>query len=193
MVLNSKFYHQSTLKIARDLLGCFLATNIDGQITIGRIVDTEAYPLKDPASHAYAGKTVRNAAMFGLPGYTYVYQIYERYFCFNVVTGQKNDGQAVLIRAVEPVAGLEIMQQRRGQTHPAGLTNGPSKLTQALGIHKSHSNQSLLTGSVRILAPDSFGQPRKFKISSRPRIGISKATQKPYRFCILGNKFVSKK
>ena len=145
-MLDQTFYDQETVSVARQLLGCFFMHEEMEGTTIGRIVETEAYVANDPASHSFRGKTPRNAVMFGLAGKAYVYFIYGMYYCVNVVTGREGVGKAVLLRALEPIAGIELMQQRR-HTHTLWqLCSGPGKLTQAMHIDP-------LKASIRIKPP----------------------------------------
>jgi DNA-3-methyladenine glycosylase len=125
-----------SLKSAKSLLGYKLVHQTSDGLTSGIIVETEAYHQDDPASHTYRGQTARNAVMFGPPGYAYIYFTYGMHYCFNVVTGPKGSGQAVLIRALEPTDGIELMRRRRGMNAELQLTNGPAKLVQAMAISK---------------------------------------------------------
>lgn len=196
MKLPLSFYEQhDTLTLARQLLGCELVhENADGR-TAGLIVETEAYLWGDPACHAYRKKTPRNAAMFGPPGTLYVYQIYGMYHCVNIVSGPEGIGEAVLIRALQPTEGLDLMGLRRG-LDPAtpfglqGLCSGPGKLVIAMGIERSeHNFSSLETGPL-------FIRPRPlpdFEMVTTTRIGITQGADLPYRFYVKGNRFVSKK
>src|SRR5687767_2045780 len=137
MVLPRSFYEQETITVAKQLLGKVLVHKSFGGVTAGKIVETEAYlEQDDPANHAARGQTVRNAAMFGPPGYSYIYLIYGMYSCFNVVTGAEGVGEAVLIRALEPLEGIDVMQQRRSIQDVHKLCNGPGKLVIAMGITK---------------------------------------------------------
>lgn len=145
--------------------------------TAGRIIEVEAYLSDDPASHSFRGATDRNRAMFGPPGRLYVYLIYGMYHCANVVTGADGDGQAVLIRAIEPVAGRDEMRRRRGRTP---LADGPGKLCQALAIDRGHDGIDLLAGGELRLADDGIAPPSHPIIG--PRIGISTATDRLWRW-----------
>lgn len=188
--LESSFYQQDTLTVAQSIIGLVLQTNINGQITSGQIVETEAYLYNDPAAHSFIGPTPRNQALFGPAGTIYVYLIYGLHYCFNVVTNQPGTGEAVLIRALEPLDGLAIMQQRRGLTNQQQLCNGPAKLAQALGITPSLNGQSLINGPVTILKPINSPQ---LEIHTTTRIGITKAANLPYRFYLKNSSFISKK
>lgn len=207
--LSADFYQShDTLTIAQLLLGCELVHDTADGVTAGIIVETEGYLTGDPACHAYTRPTKRNAAMFGPPGTLYVYQIYNHYNCINVVTGPEGVGEAVLIRALEPTTGTDLMALRRNEafkigferyrnntidpTTPVGfrnLCNGPGKLTIALGIDRAtHNNSSLITGDISI-------RPvvlQDFEMVTTTRIGISQGVELPYRYYIRGNQFVSK-
>jgi len=190
-------FKKSTLQVAKDLLGMHLTHHSPEGLAIGRIVETEAYLREDPASHSFRGKTPRNAAMFGPPGRAYIYFIYGTHHCFNIVTAPEGKGEAVLIRALEPVTGIELMEERRsgksGKTIPLKeLCNGPAKLVVALGIHPGQSHCDLLEGELRLLPRNYFGARGKISIVEAKRIGIQKAAELPYRFYIRGNPFVSK-
>jgi len=184
MLLGQKFFNQSTTDLARALLGKYLVL---GDLR-GKIVETEAYLFHDdPGCHASRGLTPRNAPMFGPAGRTYVYFIYGMYYCLNIVSGKTGEGEAVLIRALEPVQGIEIMMQRRNTNKIENLCNGPGKLTQAFGITKEHNNQSLFTGELQI-----HNSREKPEIGASKRIGLSAGGELELRFFIKGNSFVSK-
>lgn len=163
--------------MAPALLGALLVVERDGTRLSGRIVETEAYTADDPASHSFRGETARNAVMFGPAGHLYVYRSYGIHWCANVVTGPVGDGQAVLLRAVDPVEGLDEMLRRRGRTP---LADGPGKLCQAFGIDGADDGADLCgDGSVRILDD---GAPRPIEPLAGPRVGITKAVDTPWRF-----------
>lgn len=188
-VLSKKFYEGDTVEVARGLLGKYLATFLPEGVTVGKIVETESYlGTADPASHSFKGPTKRNASMFGLPGHAYVYFTYGMHYCFNAVTGREGVGEAVLIRALEPVEGIKLMQKRRGMKDTVQLCNGPAKLTQALGIDRQLNGCNLTQGSIRILQR----QEEKPEIVTAPRIGISQAKDLPLRFYIRGSRYISK-
>jgi len=184
MPLGQRFYNQPTVELAQALLGKRL---VFGDLE-GIIVETEAYLYRgDPGCHASRGPTPRNAPMFGPAGRTYVYFIYGMYHCLNIVSGKTGEGEAVLIRALEPVAGIELMQKRRKTEKLENLCNGPGKLTQAFGITGKHNNLSLLEGKLYLL--NSRAKP---EICSGKRIGLSAGQDLELRFFIKGNRFVSK-
>jgi DNA-3-methyladenine glycosylase len=196
MILPKSFYCTSTKLLARKLLGTFLVHYSKQGRTVGRIVETEAYLFKnDPACHAHRGITKRNKVMFGPPGRSYVYLIYGMYYCFNVVSGNEGRGEAVLIRGLEPVEGVALMQMRRKVTEHKMLCNGPGKLMQAMGMGK-YENDIILYGnnSVRILARGSYKKkfPVRFPIQVTTRIGISAGKELPLRFYIRNSDCVSK-
>ncbi len=185
-----------TLSIAKNLLGyTFIHENGAGK-TAGIIVETEAYLQNDPACHAYRKKSVRNAPMFAKAGTIYVYQIYGMHFCLNISTNQTDIGEAVLIRALEPKEGLELMEERRLKTSklkqikPKNLCSGPAKLVQAMGIHKRMNDWHILDSDLKIISPKI--QIVENEIITTTRIGITQGADLPYRFYIKGNKFVSK-
>lgn len=193
VVLPRAFYARSALEVAPALLGCLLVRRLAGQRLAGRIVETEAYlGAEDAASHAYRGPTLRNRAMFGPPGHAYVYFIYGNHFCLNVVTGAVGDGQAVLIRAIEPLEGIEVMQARRRRTAVTELTNGPGKLCQALAIDRRLDGHDLTLGETLWLER---GAPPIEAIATGPRVGVrgdEAALAAPWRFYLAGNPFVSR-
>ena len=182
------FYNRDPATVARELLGKVLVRLTPQGLCAGRIVETEAYLGKsDAASHAYRGRTSRNAALFGPPGRVYVYRIHQ-VFCVNVVTAP--EGTAVLIRAIEPLAGIALMTQRRGHVRGYDLTRGPGKLCQALAIDLQLDGWDLTRGSRLWIAdhPDARG----VTFSNSPRIGLSKAKDLLLRFFIMGNQYASK-
>jgi len=187
--LNRNFYERYTVDVARDLLGKVLVRVLSSeQILAGIIVETEAYRGQDdPASHAYGRKTPRNAIMYGKPGYSYVYFIYGMYHCLNVVTEPEGVPAAVLIRAVEPIFGIELMKKYRNTNKISNLTNGPGKLCQAFNITRELNGIDLTQrGTLYIV---DYMRPRRI-IASR-RIGIKVGLDKFWRFFIEDNPFVS--
>ncbi len=195
--LREPFYRRPTLDLAQALLGTFLVHHTAEGTTIGRIVETEAYLHDDPACHASRGLTERTRVIFGKAGHAYIYFIYGKYFCFNVVSGQEGCGEAVLIRALEPVAGISLMQQRRGTEGIKDLCSGPAKLVIAMGIEKSYNGLDLGSEQMHILAanslPESFPVVVQQTITTTTRIGISKGQELAYRYYLSGNPFISKK
>lgn len=196
--LKIDFYQRKdVVKIASELLGKILVTNWDGIITSGRIVETEAYAgIIDKASHATGGRrTARNEIMYGKGGYAYVYLIYGLHHLFNVVTNSENVPHAILIRALEPVDGIEEMLLRTGKKKfDHSLTQGPGNVSKALGIFTSHTGSSLL--GRQIFITDDGKKYHKKEIAASPRIGVDyagKDAQLPYRFYVRGNPFVSGK
>lgn len=196
MKLQEDFYQgNKVVKIARELLGKGLFTRIDGIVTGGIIVETEAYSWKERGCHAYqARKTTRNAMMFQKGGYAYVYMCYGIHFLFNVVTNQEEFPEAVLIRALQPTAGMEQIRLRRGIVkNDIHLTSGPGKLTKALGIDRSFNGKFLLDDDIWI---EDYGtQLTKSNIEASKRIGIEYAGEDallPWRFSVKGNVWVSK-
>jgi DNA-3-methyladenine glycosylase len=169
--------------VARQLIG--VTVLIDG--VGGRIVETEAYDGEDPASHSYSGPTDRNFAMFGPPAHAYVYRSYGIHWCLNFVCREEGHGAGVLIRAIEPVTGLEAMQERRGTTDAWLLCSGPGKLCQAMGVTRALNGQSLAQAPFE-LHPAPIG----IEVVAGPRIGISKAVDVPWRFGLAGSRWVSK-
>jgi DNA-3-methyladenine glycosylase len=195
---NSAFYLQPTLTVAHALIGCLLRHETAGGITSGRIVETEAYCRDDPASHAYRGETPRNRTMFGPPGHAYVYLSYGIHYCFNVVTAPEGIAEAVLIRALEPVEGLDLMLRRRGICLPPEevperrrrrIASGPGNLTAALGLSRAQDGQDLTSGSLTVL-PRPDGAPKHLVLITR-RIGISQGVDFPGRFLLAGSDAVS--
>ncbi|MDB5163766.1 MAG: DNA-3-methyladenine glycosylase [Candidatus Saccharibacteria bacterium] len=185
----NKLLEPDSVTVAPTLLGCYLVRQLNGQRVVGKIVETEAYHQRDAASHSYRGQTPRNSVMFGPPGFAYVYFTYGMHYCMNVVTGQPGEGSAVLIRALEPLEGLELMQENRGGKSESELTNGPAKLCQALGVDKRLNGHDLSAPSLQLV----LGSPLPTsRIVQTTRIGIRHDTDKPWRFYIKDNPFVSK-
>lgn len=177
--------------VAPVLLGWDLVTRVGSIETAGRIVEVEAYlGPDDPASHAFRGPTSRTEPMFRAGGCVYAYRSYGLHTCLNIVTGRAGEGQAVLIRALEPTAGLAEMIRRRKLTNPRLLAAGPGRLTQALGIRLSDTG-TVLGGTITLRAPEIPTDPRL--IIAGPRIGISKAKDMPWRFYLDQNPFVSRR
>lgn len=190
------FYERTdVVVIAKDLLGKILVTDFDGSVTAGRIVETEAYvALVDKASHSFAGKrTNRNEHMYAHPGTAYVYICYGMHQMFNVVTNKKNIPDAVLIRALEPLQGVDLMLTRTHKpTLDKTLTRGPGNVGKAMGISKQHSGLHLMDDTIYIM--DDGTRYRKNEIGISKRIGVEGAGMDallPYRFYVRGNKFVS--
>lgn len=179
----------NAVEVAPRLLGCYVEREIDGVQLIGKIVETEAYSQDDSASHSYNGETPRTAAMFGPPGNLYVYFTYGMHFCCNVVTGPVGQGDAVLIRALEPIEGVELMSLNRHGRKGIQLTNGPAKLCQALSIDRQLNGHSLYQAPLGLMLKPEMDVE---SIVQTTRIGISKAKDAPWRFYIRGNPYVSK-
>jgi DNA-3-methyladenine glycosylase len=191
------FYNrENVVQIAKDLIGKIIITKLDEQLTSGRIVETEAYvALTDKASHSFGGRrTQRNEHMYAAAATSYVYICYGMHHLFNVVTNKKDVPDAVLIRAVEPMEGVDIMLQRTGKKKLDNtLTRGPGNVSKALGINKIHSG-IVLTGNIIFLADDNWKANHADAIAASKRIGIDSAGADallPYRFYIRGNKYVS--
>ena len=187
------FYDRATELVARELLGAILECRTDDGVAAGRIVEVEAYlGPHDPSCHAAAGLTARTAHLHGPPGRAYVYRIYGMHWCMNAVTRETGHGSAVLVRALEPVSGIELMRRRRGTAGAAGdhnLTNGPGKLCQALGIDRSHDGSRLDRGALRILSAAPV-EDEMVRVS--PRIGITKAAEWPLRWFVAHSAFISR-
>jgi len=190
-IVSRDFYEADVLSVAKGLLGRLLVHCSEGGRTSGMIVETEAYSAEgDPSCHAWRGKTNRNAVMFGPPGRAYVYFIYGNHYCFNVVTNRVGRAEAVLIRALEPVEGMETMHKRRGKHHQINnLTSGPGKLCAALGIGRSENGLSILEPPLFIAA---YREIETAAIGISGRIGISRGKEKPWRFFLRDNPFVSR-
>jgi len=182
------FLDAPSYEAAPRLLGCELERELDGRMVRVRIVETEAYDQTDVASHSYRGETERTRVMFGEYGHVYVYFTYGMHYCANIVTGPKGYGAGVLIRAVEPIEGNEVIEERRGKAG-VEVTNGPAKLCQALGIDKRLNGHDLRTGELRLIPQQPLPQAN---IVQTTRVGISRGQDVPWRFYIKGNVYVSK-
>jgi DNA-3-methyladenine glycosylase len=176
-------FHAPSELVARQLIGVTLLVDGVG----GRIVETEAYDRADPASHAYSGPTERNGAMFGAPAHAYVYRSYGIHWCLNFVCREAGHGAGVLIRALEPLAGLDVMRARRHTDFDMLLCSGPGKLCQALGVNRGHNGMSLAVPPFALLAA-----PPGLEVLAGPRIGISKAVEVPWRFGLAGSRYLSR-
>lgn len=186
-----KILSLTSLEAAPKLLGFYLMRWTPRGLIKVKIVETEAYHQEDPASHSFRGLTPRTAPMFQAGGHIYVYFTYGIHYCLNIVTGPEGAGEGVLIRAAEPIDGVEIMKDNRGIRDINKLTNGPGKLAQALGIRDTSLSGKILNKSSVLLQPPSVPLARE-DIMATPRVGIKRATELPWRFYIRGNPFVSR-
>lgn len=175
--------------VAPLLLGCELERTIDGVVVRVKIVETEAYDQTDAASHSYKGQTLRTAIMFGPAGYLYVYFTYGMHYCCNIVVGETGHGSAVLIRAVEPIEGEDVMAQNRGGKTGVEISNGPAKLCQALLIDKVLNGHDVRNSPLKLTIREPLPNS---EIIQTTRIGITKDTDTPWRFYINNNPYVSK-
>jgi DNA-3-methyladenine glycosylase len=181
--VNRDFFDRSVHEVARELIGCELRVGP----TAGVIVETEAYEENDPACHAYIGRTTRNEVLFGPPGHAYVYLSYGIHSLLNFVTEPEGSASAVLIRALEPNDGIELMRERRGRDEIEQLCSGPGKLSEALGVDLSLNGADLLASPFELAEREG-----EFEITASPRIGITKAADLPWRYCVAGSRFVSR-
>jgi DNA-3-methyladenine glycosylase len=180
--LRRGFFDRPVLEVAPELIGATLLVNGSG----GRIVEVEAYHHTDPAAHSYNGRTDRNAVMFGAPGYAYVYRSYGIHWCLNFVCEQAGSASAVLIRALEPMAGIAAMRRRRGLPDERALCSGPGKLCEALGVTRRHNGLPLDRPPFELRA-----RAEKLEIVIGPRIGITKAVDTPWRYGMKESRFLS--
>lgn len=190
MPLPRRFYLRPAPAVARDLLGCVLVSRVRGTVTAGRIVETEAYlGPEDAASHA-AFRPSSYRLFYGEGGFAYVFLNYGMHHCLNAITGPAGTPGCVLIRALEPLVGLAVMARRRGLLADSPrLTSGPGNLTRGLGIGLRDSGADLTIPGLTIEPPDG---PRDFRIARGPRVGITRAADRPLRFWIVGNRHVSR-
>ncbi|HSC73250.1 MAG TPA: DNA-3-methyladenine glycosylase [Gaiellaceae bacterium] len=182
-MLRRSFFARSVHEVAPDLIGVTLLVDGVG----GRIVEVEAYDQEDPASHAYRGRTSRNASMFGPPGHAYVYRSYGIHWCLNLVCDVAGVPEAALIRALEPTAGIAEMQQRRGADDLRALCSGPGKLCQALGIAREHDGLPLDRAPFRLAERGEIPE-----IATAPRVGITRATELSWRYLEASSPYVSR-
>lgn len=184
------FYERNTIAVAKELLGKILIRRVDGITLAGRIVETEAYcGLRDPASHAFKGKTPRNSVMFSRGGLAYVYFIYGSSYCLNATTEREGEPGAVLIRALEPIRGLRRMMRNREKDNVHQLTNGPGKLSQALLIDLAFNGEDLVNSKHLYI----LNQQQSPRIGTSARIGVSKGQEQKWRYFVEENPFVSKR
>jgi DNA-3-methyladenine glycosylase len=182
-VIAREFFARSVHDVAPDLIGVtFLCSGVGGVI-----VEVEAYDHEDPAAHGYRGLTLRNASMFGPPGHAYVYRSYGIHWCVNFVCAEEGVAAAVLIRALEPTHGIDTMGERRGVATPRSLCSGPGKLCQALGITRAHDGLPLDEPPFELRR-----RTRDVEVVRGTRIGITKAVDKDWRYCLADSEFVSK-
>lgn len=213
--LPREFYLQDTLVVAKRLLNCLLVHDSPDGLTVGRISETEAYTHNDPACHAFTRKTTRNAAMFGPPGHAYLHLNYGLHWCFNAVTAPEDVAEAVLVRALQPLVGVELMRHRRGlpqeeplsdKTDPAYfarqrvktgnfLCGGPGKLSVAMGITSPLNTLDLTSGRTLWIAPPTAqtGYAESGDIVETTRIGITKAADYPWRFYLRNEPYLSRR
>jgi DNA-3-methyladenine glycosylase len=185
VTLPREFYARPVEEVAQELVGCVVC---HGE-TAGRIVEVEAYHEREPACHAFVGLTDRTRVLFGEPGVAYVYRSYGIHALLNAVTESEGVGAAVLIRALEPLEGIDLMRARRGWECPQDLCSGPGKLSQALGLTLDLNGTSLLDGPVEMLPPPAGAPPVELAVGVR--VGITKAAELPWRFCDAASACVS--
>lgn len=183
MKLRPAFFARSVHDVAPELVGATLLVDGVG----GRIVEVEAYDHEDPAAHGYRGRTARNASMFGPPGRAYVYRSYGVHWCLNFVCEEEGSASAVLIRALEPTHGLDVMAARRGMAEPRLLCAGPGRLCQALGVTREHDGLRLDEPPFEVHARE------EVEVAVGPRIGITKAAERPWRYGEAGSRFLSRR
>lgn len=189
-VLPREFYERGTIEVAKDLLGKHVVRVKGNSLMVCKIVEVEAYRGRDdPASHAFRGVTKRNSPMFGDSGHAYIYFTYGNHYCLNVTTQPKGTPGAVLIRAVEPVEGIAYMRRRRPNVSDQDLSNGPGKLTKALGIDSSLNEMDLTKPGPLFMVDSKF---ESFKIVQAARVGIRDGADRMWRFYIAGNSYVSR-
>lgn len=189
-LLDKSFFRRHPAEVAPDLLGKVLVRELEGELLMGRIVETEAYCSDDPASHTFRGQTARNAAMFGEVGCAYVYFIHGMHYCINVTARADTPAGGVLLRALEPLEGLATMRRLRGREDPVALTSGPAKLTRALAIDlRLYGTDMTQPGPLYLMEAET---PAPVAIEGSPRIGISRAVDVPWRFVAAGSRYVSR-
>jgi DNA-3-methyladenine glycosylase len=186
--LGRSFFSRYTPNVAKDLLGCILVRKLDGRTMSSRIVEVEAYRgADDPASHAFRGVTNRTRVMFGEAGHAYVYFTYGSHHCLNVTTEVEGEPGAVLIRAAEPMRGVDEMRRRRRTEERTNLMSGPGKLTKAIGIDLAINGEDIVTSKILYL----LAGANPFRVASSKRIGVGKGGDIKWRYYVEGNRFVS--
>jgi DNA-3-methyladenine glycosylase len=189
--LPQSFYNRDVTLVARELLGKIVVRRARDGFCAGRIAETEAYlAIEDSASHAFRGPTKKNATMFGPPGFAYVYPIHSRY-CMNAVTEERGRASAVLIRALEPISGIEIMQQRRGTDRLLDLCRGPARLCEAFAVDRSLDGWNMTRGARLWIANDDSRRNQDICITTSARVGVTSAQESLLRYFIDGSPFVS--
>jgi DNA-3-methyladenine glycosylase len=183
MALGREFFARSVREVAPDLIGATLLVDGVG----GTIVEVEAYDHEDPAAHGYRGRTARNASMFGPPGHAYVYRSYGIHWCLNLVCEEEGAASAVLLRALEPTRGLDVMRARRGLDDERLLCAGPGRLCQALDVSREHDGLALDEPPFRLEARDA-----DVEIAAAPRVGITRAADRPWRYVVAGSPYLSR-
>jgi DNA-3-methyladenine glycosylase len=182
-LLRRDFFARSVHEVAPALIGCTLLVDGVG----GRIVEVEAYDPDDPASHSFRGPTARNRAMFGPPGHAYVYRSYGIHWCLNLVCDGEGHGSAVLVRALEPTHGLDVMAARRETGEPRRLCSGPGRVCQALAVGPEHDGLPLDRPPFELFAAE-----QEVVVATAPRVGITRAADRPWRYLLAGSPFVSR-
>lgn len=189
--LPREFYARETLVVAEELLGKYLCRKLKGAVMVGRIVEVEAYKGNgDPASYAYKGKTLRSQLMFEKAGIAFIYLIYGKHYCFNITSEREEIPGAVLIRALEPIIGISLMEQNRKSKDLTNLASGPGKLTQALNITMDQNGLDLTLSKELFVFRTNIEE--RFEIVSSPRIGTKQDIERQWRFYIKNNNFISK-
>jgi DNA-3-methyladenine glycosylase len=183
-LISRDFFARSVYEVAPDLVGVTLLVDGVG----GTIVEVEAYDHEDPAAHGYRGRTARNASMFGPPGHAYVYRSYGIHWCLNFVCEAEGTASAALVRALEPTHGLDAMRARRGLDDPRLLCAGPGRLCQALGVTRRHDGLALDEPPFRLEA-----RAEAVEVVAGPRVGITRAADKPWRYALAGSRYVSRR
>jgi DNA-3-methyladenine glycosylase len=192
MPLTRHFYQRHPTEVAPDLLGKILVRQMGETCLQGRIVEVEAYSSDDPASHTFRGMTTRNRAMFGEAGHAYIYFIHGMHYCINVTARSDTPAGGVLIRALEPLAGIAVMQKLRSREKLAELASGPAKLTQAMAIDKALYGTDMTKRGPLFIDASMEPDVADRVIKATPRIGISKAVDVPWRFILAGSNFCSR-
>lgn len=189
IIPSKTFFSSRSPELANRLIGCVLWKRETDGILAGEIVETEAYTEDDPASHSFSGETRRNRPMFRRGGIAYVYMIYGIHYCFNVVSGRKGLGEAVLVRSLRPLKGMQIMKKRRNKGNFHELCSGPGKICQAMDINLTDNGDSLIEGNLRILVPED--EDESYDVEVTPRIGITKGAELLRRFVLRDSPWIS--